>query len=340
MVTTAAKLKAASTGNVRKALLAALDFAAVAISKDDNSGLAAYVTVKDGLLMSENETFAVGMPVDTPLDMALHGEKLQAALEQCGDNFQMVQVGKQELSITSGKFRAVIPILETEMVRQSTPDEWIGIIHNDLANGFKAVSKGCTGKGDRTIHQCVHLQANSITSTNGGFAIEFWHGIDLPQNLLIPKKSVDAITKLEKSMRGFGYNPDISATFYYDDYSFIRTRLYAGEWPSNMRTLFDQNMQGEFVPLWDGFAPAMKALHKFVEDDRLFFHDGKLATGKSLEHCASYDVPTLRGQQAFAESYWRALLPYIKQVKLGATAANPTAFIGSNIRGLIMGKTW
>jgi hypothetical protein len=333
----AAKLKAASTNNARTALLEALKFAAVAVDSSDNSGLSAFVTIRDGLLMTENETFCIGVPVDSPLDMSLHAEKLQAALQQCGATFQMVQVSAEQLSITSGKFRAVIPILPSEQITPSNPDVWVADINDRIMEGFKACCKACTGKGERAINQSVLLGPGSIIGTNGGFAIEYWHGIDLPPGLCIPKKAVDTICKLTKPLAGFGFSEGRSVTFYFDDNSFIKTRLYAGEWPK-VGKLFEENMGGDFVPLWDGFALALKAIQKFTENDTLHFHEGRLATGHLIEQsAASYDVPGLPGGQKFSEVYWHICLPYAERVKIGAPGA-ATVFISENTRGLIMGK--
>lgn len=44
------------------------------------------------------------------------------------------------------------------------------------------------------------MQAGSIVATNGAIIFEYWHGIDLPPNMLIPKVAAQAVVKCSKPL--------------------------------------------------------------------------------------------------------------------------------------------
>jgi hypothetical protein len=327
----------AASNDERLRLIEALKFASVAIEKDDNSGLSQYVAIRDHWLMAENNTFCIGMPFSSGLEMCLHAEKLHAALAQCGQHFQMTQLSAQELSIKSDKFRAVIPVLPSDTIAPLNPDLKCGALSPAILKGFAAVQKLCTGKDARIIGQSVLLRSNVVIATNGGILVEYWHGIHLP--MAIPKKTVDTIVKLDKPLTGFGFNPGVSFTFYFADNSFLKTRLIAGEWPNIDKLFANKFNPGSAKPLWNGFADAIAALDKFIELDTVYFHDGVLSTHRNLEHAAaSYTVTGLPAGYAFAPSYWRTVLPLCENVSIAAPG-EPFGFMSSSARGLILGKT-
>jgi len=330
--------KANTTNDQRLKLIEALKFAAVAIVKDDNSGLSQFVAIRDHWLMAENDTFTVGTPIETDLEMCLHAEKFLAALSQCSEIFQMVQVNPQELALKSGAFRAVIPILASDTVARFDPDAVCGTFDDKLKEGFKIASKICTGKDDRSISISSLLRKNSIVATNGHVAIEYWHGFDFPKPMAIPKKTVEILSKIDKSLVGFGFS-DVSLTFYFADMSFLKTRLVSATWPDLDKLFNDNTFATE--PLWQGFAQAIDALNKFCDDDTVWFHRNVLSTHGNLEHsAASYNVPNLPGGLKFSLAYWRIILPYAKNIStLHADRGKPMFFTSDCVRGLLMGKS-
>ena len=340
----AAKSKPASNSdNEEKArLIAALKFASVAIEKTDNSGLSEFITIAGHWLMARNETFALGVQVDTDLEISLHAEKFLAALELCGDNFNLVQFSANELSIQSGNFRAVVPTLPpTSVAEFSSPDAPAGQLSAEILEAFRVCGKACAGKGSKVYHNSVLLQANTMQATNGAIAFEFWHGSPFPCPMGIPKKTVDALAKLGEPIAGFGFS-DRSLTIYLSNGSFIKTRLMTEAWPTKLSELFDKHAGPHLrnQPLWAGFVDALGALAKFTkENDTIVFHDNLVATSEVADHAAaSYVVPGLPGGPKYSLAYWRIVAPFAVNIVLPKLKEEPLGFFCNNVRGLILGK--
>lgn len=314
----------------RLKLIEALKFAAIAIDNQDDK---TFVAIRDNWLTAENETFGIGCPVPVALDLCPQADLFSAALRQCGQLFQLTQVSLNGVSIKSGNFRALVPAIERELLSSCVPDAPCAVIDDKLKDAFAATVK-VTGKGERLINKCVLMRAGSMVGTNGGIALEYWHGIDLPK-LCIPKKTAETLAKITKPFAAFGLS-DRSATFYFADSSFLKTRLIAGDYPDVDR-LFNAPVASH-LPLWVDFYVALAAVNGFVQDDTVFFHGGCLGSHREIELGASYQVAGLPGGLGYSPTYWRIIEPYITHVQAQIRQGEPLSFYGPHVRGLIMGK--
>lgn len=326
--------KPVAANDDRLKLIEALKFAAIA-GKDDNDEKNQYVAISDNWLSVENDTFTLGINVDVNLELCPHSEMFKAALQQCGQQFQLTQLDAA-ISLKSGNFRAAVPAIDRALLAPFAPDPAVATINDKLRDGFAACLRVIPRKDDTRIYtKGAMLKANTIIATNGGIALEFWHGIDLPGPLLIPRKTIETIIKIGKPLSQFGFS-DSSVTFYFNDLSFIKTRLLTGEFP-NMQPSFE-NVAGKFVPTWKGFYEGLSAINAFVKDDVIHFHSNCLASHSSLELGANYRVETLPPSYVFSAAYWRAIEPLAQQICM-APVGKPFAFLGENVRGLIIGRS-
>lgn len=332
-----AAIKKESYNEECERLIAALKFAAAAIEKTDANGLAQFVQITNNTLISQNDTFSIGVKLETNLDLCVHGEKLLAALNQCGPNFQMVQISAQELSVKSGNFRAIVPVLPSDIFGQINPDISCGALNQFFFDAIEICGKLCSGKGDRAIDQTILLKDQTIVGTNGGVAVEYWHGCGFPSSISLPKKTIDAISKLKRPFLNFGVSAT-SLTLYFDNNTFLKTRIGALEWPSTDHMFYNNMPEVEGISLWRGFADALRAIDKFIDNDVLVFCADTMATHADLSHAgATYAVPGLPPGYKFSAAYWRILLPHIETVFV-APLGKAWAFTGKNLRGLIIGR--
>lgn len=325
----------ATTNDDRVKLLEALKFAAIASEKKE--GKFAFVCIKDKWLSAENDTFSVGIQVDVSLDLIPQADKFQAALQQCEQQFQLTQIDANNVSIKSGNFRALVPLLPNDDIAEMLPDDPVALITDDIKDGFRACL-AVMGKGEKIFHNAALLQASTVCATNGGLALEYWHGINLPGPLNIPKKTLETLCKIDKPLSQFGFS-ESSVTFYFDDMSFLKTRLVEGVFPyDGLIRLFDEFGNAPHAQLWPDFYVALDAVKIFLEGDTVHFHSDYLSTHNVLDMGASYRVPGLPNGLKFSALYWKAIEPYIKTVSFAALSNKPTSFQSDKVRGLIVGK--
>lgn len=330
----------ADTGIDNKSkLIEALRFAAFVTTGTDTEDFA-YVRIKDKLLTAADNVICMGGPVDEDLEICLHGSKLKAALEQCGPVFKITEVDRSGISVRSDKFRAVVPAMEIELMSPYLPDAPVAKIDDRIKNAFELCNPIVPGKGDRPFSNSASLNAGSCIATNGALMVEYWHGIDLPSGLNIPKRCLTAVTKQKKPLAAFGFS-NYSATFYFDDGSFIKTKLEDVNYPNTDR-LFDGFNGMPFEPMPPEFFKGIDAVDAFAVDGTIYIHDGYVATHNSLDIGASYRVDGIRGFHCYGGKYWQMVKDHVRTVHFskGTVGAAPVAamFYGENIRGIIAGK--
>lgn len=317
----------------RSKLIEALRFASIATKDED--GKTSFVVIENGHLCAYNDTFTIGVNVDVALELCPHAEQFQAALQQCKSEFVLTQLNQSAVSIKSGAFRALVPALTADLLDPLYPDPPVAVIGETLREAMTACLR-VMSKGERLINTCMMLRANTIVATNGGMALEYWHGIDLPGPLNIPKKTAETLSKITKPLSWFGFSEG-TVTFYFDDMSFLKSRLINGMYPDVDR-LFNA-IEGVYVPIWPALFVGLNAIKSFVQDDRIYFHSGYVATHQSLELGASYEVTGLPSRGCFNPSYWKAIEPFIEKVNMGTRLDQPVAFHSVKGRGLLMGKS-
>jgi hypothetical protein len=280
----------------------------------------------------------MGNPVEIDLDMCIQGAKFKAGLQQCKSNFQFTQVDAASISLRSDKFNAVVPIADADTIAETKPDEPVAAIDDRIKKAFDVCNNIANEKLDRPFCQCLQLNANTVVATNGFAALEYWHGINLPDALSIPKRASVAVVKAKKSLAAFGFS-NTSATFYFEDGSFIKTKLHIAEFPNKaLHGLYAMFDEASFVSLPADFFNSMDAIESFIVDDNVFLHNEYMASNRTLELGANYKVEGLRGNYQFSFKLWQIMRPHILTACFHPDPKKPTAFRGQNLRGLIMGK--
>lgn len=290
-----------------------------------------WIIVTDGVLTA-------GHPIEEDLTVCPHIARLIDAINKAGDTLSIADQGNGRLLISGAKLKATVPCIAGEDIPPVMPDPQCAVLNDRLKVGFAAVCALAKNEADRIIEASLLLRANSVFSTNGQVIFEFWHGIDLPPGMTIPKASAAAVARQTKPLTGFGFSHS-SATFYFEDGSWFKTQLYANEWP-NVDELFNVTSYPVDVPpdLWD----AVKAIENFSADGGVHFHADKLKTTydnyggrEGPIYGASYDVPGLQGLHSFSARLLKVIEPACKQMDY-TTNVDRALFIGDDIRGVIM----
>lgn len=258
--------KKAETSKAVDDLLAAFKFVSVAQNESGEPEFTHSVVI-DGCLIGRNGILTCGHPIEwNPSFGAPHTFKMLKALGAMGDSLAIV-AKPGRLSFKSGALTATVPVIEGETIPWSLPDAPCADLTDEIKRGFAVVSVAPDDKNDSVIRACVCLEANQMHGTNGHIAITYWHGIDLPPDLLLPKPFVVAVMKSEKHLTHFGFS-DNSVTFYFEDKSWIKTQRYVDKYPA-IEKIYETNAKCFALP--EGFFEALDSISKFSEYGLVWF---------------------------------------------------------------------
>jgi hypothetical protein len=318
-------------------LLNALDFLSN-VTKDEGSPNETHVLLQNKTVTAFNGILAAGVLIEEDIIAAPHNTTIINALKRCKEQFSLTQLDGAKLSIKSGKFRAVVPCIDPALLSWPTPDNPCAVIDDRLKEGLTALEAIKTDNAQRVVIQSFLMNGLSIIATDGKIIIEWWHGINLPIGLAIPKSIIPAITKTSKKLSQFGFSNN-SVTFYFEDNSWIRTQLYAEAWPDGVFSLLDRENNAK--PLVKGFYEAVEAVAPFSENGFVFLDNGFIKSHRDSEKGATYEVLNLQGSTSYAYRYLNLIKPYVETIDFLVNAdvghGHYAMFYGKQCRGIIAG---
>lgn len=315
-------------------LVKALAFAE-SILKSDRDFRQQHCYIGRGMLVAFDGTLAAGHPIVEDIEGVPHSGKLLKALERSDETVSVTLNDTQRISVKAGKFRAVINCIPVGEFYSPTGDAPIAAINDKLRDGFKTIMHLASETADKMHFASILLQANSMFATNGKTCLEYWHGIDLPE-MSLPKQAAQAIVKTDKKLTRFGYSGH-SATFHFEDGSWIRTQLFADRWPDAAALFRSQTRPGPVPPTL--FA-AVRAVAPFCPpDDALqpvYFHPEAVGSHERLTEGAVHEVPGLIEGPCFSAKELANIEAVTKEIDFQSDP-NAAYVFGENVRGKIMG---
>lgn len=326
--TRAKKAPKVAVGGPAADLLAALKFVALA-QKKQGSPVVTHCFMSNGYLAATDGVLTIATPIAEHIFACPHTFLLMAALSKCTEVMSITQINSETISIKSGALTFMVPCCHPNEVSISAPNDRWGVIDNRIRDAFTAVAGLAVAGAQSAVHASVLLQANSAVANNGGALLEYWHGIDLPPGLMIPKASAVAVAKSKKNLSGFGYS-DSSVTFWYEDGSFIRSALYNDKYPEYAQ-VFNNQLQLYQVP--EEFFKAVKIVAAMNKEGRVYFNNGHIMSSDDDTIASTYQMNGLPDGMAFSAAY---LLKLEKAFTYAAFTGDKVQCQGDNVRGVCM----
>lgn len=321
-----------ATANPAASLLAALKFVAVA-QKKAGTVQQQFGMISGNWAAASNGVLTVATKVEEDLTACPHTYQLIDALSKVGEDLSITQLSPNALAVVSGAFKALVPCVAFGDFEITGPDERCAVIDDRIKAAFEAVLPLATDGAQHAHLAAVMLQSGSAVATNGHVLVEYWHGIDLPPGMLVPKASAVAIAKAGKALTGFGYS-GASATFWFEDDSFIKTQLFGEQYP-NYGIIF--NCEGlNPWPVPEEFYKAVRSIESFSRSGIVYFEDGMLASNEQETEASTYKIEGLPEGMGFNAKYLLMVEPSFKNVHFDEDS-NKAYFFGENVRGVLSG---
>lgn len=310
-------------------LIKALDFVALA-QKDKGAPYQTHVALGRNKAVAYDGVLAAGHRIDEDLVACPHTMTLVAALKKCPGALSVTQLDSGRLSVKSGKFKSFVPCVPDATLPGIYPDPRVGTLNNNIRVGLELLSPFIVENSQRVVTASALLRSGSILATNGQVLLEYWHGIDLPPGLIVPKLFINALCRITKDIVGFGYS-DTTFTVYFDDESWLKTQLYNERWP-NCDDILARPHSPQLLPV--GFFDALGTVMNFIEDGRVRLRNGKIHTHQDDITGASYEVEGLNANVVFNAKHLKLLDGIIKTIDFTGNKG-VSFFYGDNIRGAL-----
>lgn len=300
--------------------------------RDKGAPYQTHVVLRNRTAVAFDGVLAAGHLIDEDLHACPHSMTLLSALRKSEGVLSVTQLAGDRLSVRSGKFRATVKCLPEASIPGIAPDPMVGAMDNRIRKGLEAVSPFIIENSQRVVMASALIRAGSIVATNGHVLLEYWHGIDLPPGLIVPKVFINALSKIKHNIIGFGFSQS-SLTVYFEGDCWLKTQLYNEKWPDCDAILAKH--VGVAHPLPVGFFEALSAVQDFAEDGRVRLFNGRMQTHADSGMGATYELDGLLVKQVTLNAKHLAPLEgLIKSVDWDGSESI-TFFYGENIRGAL-----
>lgn len=300
-------------------MLAALEFIAHASNQDDDAGFQQYARFANNYAAASSWGMQAGYPIEEDLMLCPSIKLLKAALSRAGAALAMSALDSGRLSISGANgFKAIVPCADGGGLPPVMPDRNIAAIDDRVKEGFKAVLSLAREDAETVMETSLLLRANTVVGCDGNLLLEYWHGNDLPPNLIVPHRFAKAITKMPEKIIGFGWTEGRSITFHFEGGAWLKTQMREGVWPDVDALL---NVQANFQPTPAGLFEGVKAVADFSKDRTVHFHEDKIKSSYLADgeqggpvFGASFDVEGLRGHHSFTARLLKLIEPAAQQI--------------------------
>lgn len=279
-------------------LLAALRFIALAQS-NEGTILQRHCVLHSGWLAATDNVMTLACKVTDDLTACPQTKRLIAALERCGAGVTITQENADRLRVVSAGLRVSVPCVELSSMALSWADPVGGPLTPAFIDGLRAIGHITSETGQDLATGSILCEGGMLKAVNNRqVLVEYWHGEDSPPYWVLPAATVDALIKIDKKLVGLGFSGN-SATFHYEDESWLKTQLYNDKWPQTENVWKDSDLTGS-VPVPETFFAAVNTLSGLTDAGFVMMQEGKLVTTNKLTDASEMDViglpagPTLK----------------------------------------------
>lgn len=304
-------------------IIAAVDFVTLA-SSAKIPGYAAHIQFVDGQLLGFNGVLSAGTKCEQTFKICPHADLLKRAMKKCGKTINFNEISENVLSVTSEKFRAVIPCVPLVEMPDVEPDPNIAVIDERIIKGFDVLGPLVKDDAKTVLEASILLQTNTMVATDKVIMCEYWHGNSLPPNLIIPKIFINAVLASKKKPIGFGWSQGKTITFHFDDGSWLKTQLFNEGWPDWMPII---NVETHPVSFDQSIFEAVEKVADFSVDGVVYFSTGAVRSHDDMVQGASCEAPVqLMAGAAFNAKKFLFLRGKCDAAELNASARALFAF--------------
>lgn len=320
--------------NAAASLMAALEFVMVAQNKKGML-FQKHVLLNNGTITATDGTVSIGTFIEERITCCPQSDLFLAALSKCGEQFAMTIFDEEKLCIQSGEFTAYIPCAPIETMPNIEPLSKCGQIDNNLVKGINAVINLSSDAASSVMASSLLINPNTIMATNMAVIMEYWHGLDFPKNVIVPKYIARHIAKCGKELSSLGYD-GVHATFWFNDDSFIKIKLIVEGWADVQSVLNYPDLLP--LPVLPDFWKGVDTISALSEDGVLYLSESGFHSKPIGEQGATYDFDGLPNNLNVEIKSLKLVKPYMETADL-STHPNRIFFFGENCRGVIAGVT-
>lgn len=315
-------------------MIDAVKFVRGAVAKKDYVAELTHFKIEDRRITGYNGVMALSSPIDIDLNVSPKATVFANALNKCEDTISLHMTKAGRLSLRSGKFRALIDCVDTEAsVLPTVPEGWEIDVGAQFMDAIRATARFQGIDASRPWAMGLLFTGQSVMATNNVVFVEYWHGHQMPFDMIIPTVAVNELLRINQDPVRVTATEN-NVTFHFEDDRWLMTQLIAVAWPEKATTLLDRDF--DYKPFPEDFFEGLQTIKPFLDKDgRVHFLGDEMSTSQVDELGAHYDVPGLPEGHCYPFKVLE-LLEGVTAVDFDPFPA-PCGFLAPGMRGMFLG---
>lgn len=310
-----------------------LKFCAGSVAKKDFVADLKHFAIENGRVRGFNGTLALCTPIPFDINCNPNAEQLIKAVSKCNDTIQLSLTKAGRLSVKSAGFKAFIDCVQGETNHVEPEGEFVEFDGELLLKGIQACAPFIGSDASRPWANGVLIKGQSIFATNNVMLVEYWLGSTFPITVNIPRAAVREMQRIGEAPVNAQVTTN-SITFHYSGDRWLRTQLFATEWPDLSKVL---DRPSEQVPVDERIFEGLESVKSFVDKmGTIYLFQDELRTHMDEQEGAGFAMDGF-GHEG---KYNIDMLNLLKDTAVTidwSTYPSPCMFLGERIRGAIIG---
>jgi hypothetical protein len=321
-------------------MLDALRFVATAVAKKDFVPALTHYKIKDGRVTGFNGVISLSSPIDVDLDILPHAQSLLAAIRACAGTISLNMTPTGKLAVKSGKFKSFVECLGQDDAIWVEPEGTVVELGPQFLPGIKAIAPAMGIDASRPWSMGIKLQRQSMFATNNVILTEYWHGAEIPFDVVIPSVAIDELLRIDENPTTVRVTENSIAFAFAGDRWLRSSLVVAAPWPTDQFEKIFGASTGPQLPFPPDFFEAVETLKPFIsERGALFMSPSLIATSANDGEGASVEIeiPGVTDMQAYHHKNLE-LLGELATTIDWTPYPRPCGFRNERLRGAIVGQ--
>lgn len=321
-------------------MLDALRFVSSAVARKDYVQDLTHFQIKNGRVTGFNGVIALSSDIDVDLDIYPNARKLMAAIKACPGAISLNMTPGGKLAVKSEKFKSFIDCLPQESQVFAAPEGESIDLGPNFMDGIKTLAPAMGIDASRQWAMGIKLQAQSMFATNNVMLAEYWHGTDIPLDVVIPDVAVHELLRIDEKPTRVQVTQN-SISFWFGEKRWLRSQLIEAEgWPVAKLEQVLAASTGAQQVFPTGFFDAIETLKPFLEESgTVYLSADRVSTSPHEGEGTAVETPAtgLPDMQAYHHRQL-TLLGQIAQTIDWTSYPRPCMFRGERLRGALIGQ--
>lgn len=321
-------------------MLDALRFVASAVAKKDFVPELTHFKIRGGRVTGFNGQIALSSPIDVDLNILPQARQLIDAIRACQGVISLSMTPSGRLTVRDDKFRAHIPCLAEDVAHFVEPEGETVDMGENFLPGLRAVAPVMGVDASRPWAMGVKLTKQSMVATNNVMLVEYWHGDNIPVDVVLPAAAVTELLRINEAPTRVQVT-DNSISFWFEGDRWMRSQLLiGGSWPMERLEQIMSLEAANQTDLPENLGDQVEVLKAFLgERSTVYVTADAMATSPEESDGASVviDLPGVPSMQAYHHKQLTLLAEVAKTIDW-TNYPQPCMFRGERLRGAIIGQ--